>query len=98
VVVLGVKTRYPQCESHLPLVSMETTMHKTALTIFGALLMLGSVVQMAAASEHHARKAHATAIQQFRNSNAYAAPVDTPAQSSYLSNLAEGWIASGAGR
>jgi hypothetical protein len=32
---------------------METTMHKTALTIFGALLMLGSVVQMAAASEHH---------------------------------------------
>jgi hypothetical protein len=28
-------------------------MHKTALTIFGALLMLGSVVQMAAASEHH---------------------------------------------
>jgi hypothetical protein len=32
---------------------METTMHKTALTIFGALLMSGSVVQTAAASEHH---------------------------------------------
>ena len=78
--------------------SRETTMHKTAFNIFGALLMLGSVVQTAAASEHHARKAHATAIQQFRNSNAYAAPVDAAPQSSYLSNLAEGWIASGPGR
>jgi hypothetical protein len=54
---------------------------------------------MASAAEHHARKAYATAIQQFRNSNAYAAPADTAAQSSYLSNLAEGWISSGpAGR
>jgi hypothetical protein len=73
-------------------------MHKTALTIFGALLILGSVVQTASASEHHARKAHATAIQQFRNSNAYAAPVDTAQQPSYLSNLAEGWISSGPSR
>jgi len=32
---------------------METTMQRTALTIFGALLISGSVVQMAAASEHH---------------------------------------------
>ena len=28
-------------------------MHKTALTIFGALLLSGMAVQMAAASEHH---------------------------------------------
>ena len=70
-------------------------MHKTALTIFGALLMLGSVVQTAAASEHHARKAHATAIQQFRNSNAYAAPRYTAAQSPYSSNLAESAMTSG---
>ena len=32
---------------------METTMQKTVLTIFGALLISGSAVQMAAASEHH---------------------------------------------
>jgi hypothetical protein len=32
---------------------METTMRKIALTIFGALLISGSVVQMAAATEHH---------------------------------------------
>jgi hypothetical protein len=30
-------------------------MQKTALIIFGALLIAGSAVQMAAASEHHAR-------------------------------------------
>jgi hypothetical protein len=32
---------------------METTMQKTALTIFGALLISGMAAQMAAASEHH---------------------------------------------
>jgi hypothetical protein len=32
---------------------MEMTMRKTALTIFGALLISGSMVQMAAAAEHH---------------------------------------------
>jgi hypothetical protein len=32
---------------------MKTTMRKIALTIFGALLISGSVVQMAAAAEHH---------------------------------------------
>jgi hypothetical protein len=37
---------------------METTMQKTALTIFGALLISGMAVQMAAASEHHRSKAH----------------------------------------
>jgi hypothetical protein len=32
---------------------METNMQKTALTIFGALLISGSMAQIAAASEHH---------------------------------------------
>jgi hypothetical protein len=34
---------------------METSMQKTALTIFGALLISGLAVQTAAASDHHAR-------------------------------------------
>ena len=33
-------------------------MRKTALTIFGALLISGLAAQMAAASEHQGRKAH----------------------------------------
>ena len=33
-------------------------MRKTALTIFGALLISGLAVQMATASEYHARKAY----------------------------------------
>jgi hypothetical protein len=39
---------------------METTMQRTALTIFGALLISGMAVQMAAASEHkhNPTKAH----------------------------------------
>jgi hypothetical protein len=37
---------------------METTMRKTVLTIFGALLISGLAVQMAAASEHHRNKAY----------------------------------------
>jgi hypothetical protein len=37
---------------------METIMRKTALTIFGALLISGLAVQMAAASQHHRSKAY----------------------------------------
>jgi hypothetical protein len=37
---------------------METTMRKTALTIFGALLISGLAVQVAAASERHHSKAY----------------------------------------
>jgi hypothetical protein len=47
-------------------------MRKTALTILGALLITGSAVQMAAASEHHARRVHVAPIavsQQTRNAN-----------------------------
>jgi len=70
---------------------MQTTFFK----ILGAALIAATTVQMADAAEHHARKAHATAIQQFRNSNAYCGPGDTASQSSYLLNLAEGAQSSG---
>jgi hypothetical protein len=54
------------------IVQQETTMRKTILTILGALLISGSAVQMATASEHHVRKAYRAPIsasQQFRNAN-----------------------------
>jgi hypothetical protein len=37
---------------------METTMRKTSLTIFGALLISGLAVQTAAAAQHHRSKAY----------------------------------------
>ena len=70
-------------------------MHTTFFKVLGATLIAATTVQMAGAAEHHARKAHATAIQQFRNSNAYAAPRYTAAQSPSLSNLAESAMTSG---
>ena len=74
-------------------------MQTTFLKVLGATLIAATTMQVADATEHHARKARAPAIEQFRNSNAYAAPGDIAAQSSYLSNLAEGAQASGmAGR
>jgi hypothetical protein len=47
-------------------------MRKIVLTILGALLIVGSTVQLAAATEHHAHKsdhARVHATQQFRNAN-----------------------------
>jgi hypothetical protein len=47
-------------------------MRKTIITILGALLITGSAVQMAAASEHHVRRTHVAPIavsQQTRNAN-----------------------------
>jgi hypothetical protein len=47
-------------------------MRKTILTILGATLMAATTVQLAAASEHDARRtfhASAPASQQFRNTN-----------------------------
>jgi hypothetical protein len=74
---------------------MQTTFFK----ILGATLIAATTVQMAGAAEHHACKARATAVQQFRNSNAYAAPDYTVSRPSYLLNLAEGAQSSGpAGR
>ena len=55
-------------------------MQKTFLTVLGATLIAATTVQMAAASEHHARKARGTASEQFRNSNAYDAPAYVAAQ------------------
>jgi len=54
----------------------ETTMRKTILTVLGASLIAALSVQIVAAAEHrHTRKAdRAPASEQFRNSNAYAAP------------------------
>jgi hypothetical protein len=56
----GIKTRDPQNEAHLPQMSNQwrATMQKTALTIFGALLISGMAVQVAAASEPHRGKAY----------------------------------------
>ena len=74
-------------------------MRTTFLEVLGATLIAATTIQVADATEHHARKARPPAIEQFRNSNAYTAPGDIAAQSSYLSNLAEGAQASGvAGR
>jgi hypothetical protein len=55
-----VASRRKSHEAQLPsnVQPMETTMQKTALTIFGALLITGLAVQMAAASEHHRSKAY----------------------------------------
>jgi hypothetical protein len=52
-----IKTRDPQNEAHLPQMSNQwrATMQKTALTIFGALLISGMAVQMAAAASEHQR-------------------------------------------
>jgi hypothetical protein len=45
-------------------------MQKTALTIFGALLIAGSVVQMASATEHHRKhRAAAATSEHFLNAN-----------------------------
>jgi hypothetical protein len=51
---------------------MEIKMRKTVLTIIGALLIAGSVVQTASASNYHVYKkfpAPAAASEQFRNAN-----------------------------
>ena len=47
-------------------------MQKTVITILGALLIAGSVVQMATASPYHVRKAYGAPVaasQQFRDAN-----------------------------
>ncbi len=52
-------------------------MRKTILTLLGASLITASTMQMVAAAEkHHARKiVRAPVSEQFRDSNAYAAPI-----------------------
>ena len=51
-------------------------MRKTALTIFGALLISGLAVQMATASEHHARKSYYDQSDLRRAYNQAIGPID----------------------
>ena len=70
-------------------------MRKTALTILGALLIVGSTVQLAAAAERHAHKsvrASVHASQQFRNANDFLAPPSVEQQD--LSDYSEGHVIS----
>jgi hypothetical protein len=79
---------------------MELKMRKTIITVFVVPLIAVLTAQAAAASEHHhtRTKGRAAVSEQFRNSNAYAAPDDI-AVPSYESNEAEGAMTSGlAGR
>ena len=71
-------------------------MQKTFLRVLGATLIAALTAQAASASErHHTRtKGHTVASEQWRNSNAYAAPGDIAAQS-HWSSLDEGAMASG---
>jgi hypothetical protein len=66
-------------------------MRKSVLTTIGALLIAASTAQIATAAEtHHARKAHATTSQQFRNANN---AVSAPATSTELWVYSGGWSA-----
>jgi hypothetical protein len=73
---------------------MEMTMRKQILTILVVPLIAALTAQAAAATEyHHTRtKGRAVASEQFRNSNAYAAP-DNIAVPSYWSNEVNGAMA-----
>jgi hypothetical protein len=70
-------------------------MRTTILKVIGATLIASFTVQMTAAAEHHARRARAPAIEQFRNSNAYAAPESFPAWSPSGSEQVESAMTSG---
>jgi hypothetical protein len=50
-------------------------MKKIVLAIAGSMLMIFSGLQVAAAAEHHHGKLHHRAYSEYRDSNAYAAPV-----------------------
>jgi hypothetical protein len=75
---------------------MEMTMRNKILTVLVVPLIAALTAQAAAAAEHHhARtKERPVASQQFRNSNAYAAP-DYIVVPSYGSSEANGAMASG---
>ena len=74
----------------------ETTMRKTIFTVLTASLMATLTAQAAVASDHHRARAKSrtVAIEQLRDSNAYAAPRDIVVPS-YRSSLDEGAMASG---
>jgi hypothetical protein len=79
----------------LPQTKPEMTMRKKVLTVLVAPLICALTAQAAAASEHHhtPTKGRAVASEQFRNSNAYAAP--GIAEQLYLQNEDEGAMTSG---
>jgi hypothetical protein len=60
-------------------------MRKTILSVVGASVIAVLTAQTAVAAEHHhARKTdRATASEQFRNSNAYAAPANVAAEQNW---------------
>jgi hypothetical protein len=74
----------------------EITMRKAILTVVSASVIATLTAQAAAASEHHhtRTKGGTVASEQWRNSNAYAAPRDISVPS-YWSNLDEGAMSSG---
>jgi hypothetical protein len=71
---------------------MEMTMQKKFLTVLFIPLVAALMAQATAASEHHRTRAKDRAVtcEQLRNSNAYAAPVQ-----SNLPDYAEGAMTSG---
>jgi hypothetical protein len=75
-------------------------MRKTILSVLGASAVAVLAAQTAVASEsHHARKTdRATASEQFRNSNAYAAPANVAIQSDWSRYSGGGGISAPAGR
>jgi hypothetical protein len=70
-------------------------MRKTAFIILGALLIVGSTMQLAVAAERHAHKsvrARVHATQQFRNANDFLASPSVQQQD--LSDYSEGHVIS----
>jgi len=70
-------------------------MRKTVLTIFGALLIVGSTVQLAAAAERHAHKsdrARVRATEQLRKANDFL--VSPSVEQQDLSDYSEGHVIS----
>jgi hypothetical protein len=73
----------------------ETTMRKTALTILGALLIVGSTVQLAAAAQRHTHKsdrARVRATEQFRKAND--SVISPSVEQQDLSDYSEGHVIS----
>ena len=77
--------------------TMEMTVRKKILTVLVVPLIAALTAQAAAASEHHhtRTKGRAAVSEQFRNSNAYAAPRGYFAVRSYLPDYDEGAMTSG---
>jgi hypothetical protein len=87
--LIAAKTRFAILQTN-----MEMTMRKRVLTVLVVTAAL--TAQAAAASERHhtPTKGRAVASEQFRNSNAYAAPGDIAVQSGWA-DYADGAMASG---